>query len=186
MTNTDNREQKAGNSYQATGSRNEDRDVSQKHLNNNRSDVIIDDAIVDEKINQKKKRKFYKNLLQFFVWMILLANAYIYLQYNPAEKTSIVSSIEVLYQKAVVFAYSLVSANKAELLSEKYKFEMSFREVLELHEKYHCWTDADYTQLLHKYNELKSLSVDDYATQRIEYFDLVNVAYTKFNKDCKK
>ncbi|USN54830.1 MAG: hypothetical protein H6765_10300 [Candidatus Peribacteria bacterium] len=79
-------------------------------------DLLLDESqIVPEEINElqasylKKKKKLPMNIVEFVIGAILLVFCINYLVDHPAEKSSIISGIEVLYQKARIFTSQLTA-----------------------------------------------------------------------------
>ena len=52
-----------------------------------------------DSMNQEQKQTFVWNVMKLIVGLILLVISYGYLQNHPAEKVSVVSGFEVMYQR---------------------------------------------------------------------------------------
>jgi hypothetical protein len=99
------------------------------------TELLVDTSQADDKLTKlkenydKKRKKLSMNVIEFLVGGLLLAFCFNYLADHPAEKSSIVSGIDVLYQKVRVFVSHLTSG-KGKLLERKFEMERGFNELI--------------------------------------------------------
>lgn len=132
----------------------------------------------------KTRIKLLKNFLQLVVWIVLLWFAYQYLLSHPAEKTSIVSWIQILWQKAQIIFYGLIWGDSA-LLDDKYKVERSLKELMNTMETSKCLTMDDYNKVKEVLETVKKMDNALYKLKRFEVYNFMNVYMEKINKECK-
>lgn len=75
------------------------------------------------------KRILWQNIIKFVIGAILLGFSIQYLQTHPAEKTSIVSSFEILYEKMIVLTYKLTGRDR-EGVNAKNDMKRKFEELI--------------------------------------------------------
>ena len=94
------------------------------------------------------KRKFFTNLIELIIWLILLWMCYGYLQTHPAERISFFSWYKVIYQQTEIFFQNLFGKNW-ELLKQKYNLESYYQALITLSEEKPC-IDPEIVEDLHK------------------------------------
>ena len=57
-------------------------------------------------LNKYDKKQLRWNIIKFVIWLILLALSRGYIQKHPAEKVSVFSGFDVLWQKVEVFFHN--------------------------------------------------------------------------------
>jgi len=104
----------------------------------------------EKSISEKKsmKRKFFTNLIELIIWLILLWMCYGYLQTHPAERISFFSWYKVIYQQTEIFFQNLFGKNW-ELLKQKYNLESYYQALITLSEEKPC-IDPEIVEDLHK------------------------------------
>lgn len=104
----------------------------------------------EKSISEKKsmKKKFFNNLIELVIWLILLWMCYGYLQTHPAERISFFSWYKVIYQQTEIFFQNLFGKN-GELLKQKYNLESYYQALITLSEEKPC-IDPEIVEDLHK------------------------------------
>ena len=86
---------------------------------------------------QEIKAGFKKNTIKMIIGLILIICCFCYLQKNPAEKISIVSSYKTIAQNIEIFFQNIFSDN-GELLKQKYDLENYYEVMISLAEDKWC------------------------------------------------
>lgn len=111
----------------------------------------------------EQKRTFKNNIIKLIIWLILLWFCYGYLVNHPAEKSSIFSWFEVLWQRIEIFGRKIVN-NNPELLQRKFDYQKTYEELIKLAEEGKCikeeWLIKDINAT---YAKFKSESFSDLA-----------------------
>lgn len=101
-------------------------------------------------MDKEMKTIFRNNVIKFIIGLVLLAISYGYIQHHPAEKASIFSGFEVLYQKVELVVYKIFKKDP-EALKTKFNLEKSFDELITTAENNNCVESSVIDEL----NELK-------------------------------
>lgn len=112
-------------------------------------------------------KKFKTSLVQLIIWVILLTIVFFYLEKNPAEKQSILSWPEVLFQNFKVMFYKKFT-DKWYWLQEKYSVERTFNELVSTLNYIGC-NDNQLKEVNEVYFELKGINLDWYIENHL-YF----------------
>lgn len=100
--------------------------------------------------------------MKLVVWLVLLLISYGYLQNHPAEKVSVLSGFEVMYQRWQIWFYDLVGKDVVGL-KQKFRLVQYYEELIRTAENKKC-TDVSLLKELHdSYTTIKSLSYDELA-----------------------
>ena len=103
----------------------------------------------------REERKFVKNnLIKFVIWLILLIFSWSYIQSHPAEKASIFSGFQVLWQRVVVYVHKITNTN-SEAYAKKYDYEKTYNELINMAETKACSDPSILTELNETYLSLK-------------------------------
>lgn len=137
-----------------------------------------------EKTEEYKIKKFKKNLIKFFIWLILLSIGFVYLNQNPAEKTSMTSWISILYQKTKIFVYSIFN-NEWNIYQKKIKLENNYNELIKQLQKPNCWNIEELKEIKEKKENLKKLSLEDFKKVQEKYYKFANETYEKIKNKCQ-
>ncbi len=92
-------------------------------------------------MDQEQKSNFKSNLVKFIIWLVLLGFCYGYLQNHPAEKSSIFSWFEVLWQRIEVLWRKIINDNP-ELLQRKFDYQKTYEELIKLAADNKCIKEA--------------------------------------------
>ena len=105
-------------------------------------------------MNLSERKQLKRNIIKFVIWIILLAMSWGYLQKHPAEKVSVFSGFEVMYQKAEVFLQNTFGEGW-ELLERKYDMQKYYKELMKMAENNKCLNTDTITELETLYHNLK-------------------------------
>ncbi len=105
-------------------------------------------------MNLSERKQLKRNIIKFVIWIILLAMSWGYLQKHPAEKVSVFSGFEVMYQKAEVFLQNTFGEGW-ELLERKYSMQKYYKELMKMAENNKCLDTGTITELDTLYHNLK-------------------------------
>lgn len=133
----------------------------------------------------EEKKLLKNNIIKFIIGIILLVMSYVYIQGHPAEKISIFSWFEVMFQKVEIFVKNIFS-NQWDTLKKKYNWEKSYQELVLMAENNKCTDPKVLHEINETYNKLKEeetktleSTLPDYIKKAYEYESLVK-------KDCNK
>lgn len=110
-------------------------------------------------MDPERKSELKRNFIKFCIGLLLLWLCYVYIQKNPAEKVSIFSWFEVIYQKIQIVVRNVLWENW-ELLKRKYSLEKYYKELISTAEDKKCIDVETLNKLIHEYENLKRESVD--------------------------
>lgn len=130
-------------------------------------------------ISKEDKKQIKKNLIKFTIWIVLLLMSWSYIQQHPAEKVSVFSGFEVLYQKAEVFLQNTFGKH-GELLERKYSMEKYYKELIKMAENNKCVDVDTIKEMQEKYQSLKKekksnleYTLPEYTKKAYEYDNVV-------------
>ena len=83
-----------------------------------------------------------------------MAFSFSYIQAHPAEKASIFSGFQVLWQKVVVYVHKVTNTN-SEAYAKKFDYEKTYQELVSMAETKACSDAAILTELNETYLNLK-------------------------------
>ncbi|MFA6256187.1 MAG: hypothetical protein WC606_03305, partial [Candidatus Absconditabacterales bacterium] len=105
-------------------------------------------------MNREERVFLKRNLVKLIIGLILLGFSRSYVQSHPAEKASIFSGFQVLWQRVVVYVHKVTNTN-SEAYQKKYDYEKTYEELINMAETKKC-TDANIlTTLNETYVNLK-------------------------------
>ena len=95
--------------------------------------------MAEEKVSteNKLKKRFFHNLIELGIWIVLLLMCYWYIQTHPAERISFFSWYKVIYQQTEIFFQDLFGKN-GDLLRQKYSLESYYQVLINLAEEKYC------------------------------------------------
>jgi len=85
------------------------------------------------KMDKEERTFMRKNLIKLVIGLILLGFSLSYIQNHPAEKASIFSGFEVLWQRAVVYVHKITNTN-SEAFQKKYDYKKTYQELISMAE----------------------------------------------------
>lgn len=135
-------------------------------------------------LNAEMKKMFIGNIIKFFIGVGLLSICFAYLQKHPAEKVSVLSGFEVMYQKGTIFWHK-VFYKDADLLEKKINLQKYYKELVRTAED--CkWVDVQIVEELNKnYDEVKALKGEAMQNELAEYIRLVYKYESIVNQSCE-
>lgn len=99
-------------------------------------------------MEQTEKRILRGNIIKFIIGIVLLGFSVAYMSNHPAERASIFSGFEVLWQKLSVKVYKVVKGSSQEL-QKKYDYEKTYQELVKMWESKDC-VDPNVMTTLHE------------------------------------
>jgi len=135
-------------------------------------------------LDKEIRKMFVRNIIKFFVWTTLLIICFAYLQKHPAEKVSVLSGFEVMWQKWQLI-WHRVFYDDAELLDKRYKLQKYYKELVRTAEN--CkGIDVETLENLHEdYIVVKDLKGNALKYELAEYIRLVYQYEAVINQSCK-
>ncbi len=131
----------------------------------------------------ERKKKFPMNVVEFIVGVVLLFFCFSYLATHPAEKSSIVSGIDVIMQKVHILI-SRYTSGKNQALENKYALAKSFHEVISLAGEWKCLTEAEIRKLQEYEDALYDMSTNAFEKNEYTYETLLQWFYAKVRQRC--
>ena len=110
-------------------------------------------------LNKSDKKQLRNNIIKLVIGLILLALSRWYIQKHPAEKVSVFSWFDVLWQKIEVLRHNAFVGNW-DLLERKYSLEKYYSELINIAEWNACISSKDYDELESTYENLKNEDKD--------------------------
>lgn len=146
---------------------------------NNPHDEYSVHTVEEKIITTKDKRQIKRNIIKLLIWLILLFMSGLYLQSHPAEKVSMFSVFEVLYQKTEIFFQSTFGTH-GETLERKYSMEKYYKELVKMAENNKCLDVGVVHDIEKLYESLKKEKnrnlesvLPEYTKKAYEYDNLV-------------
>lgn len=131
-----------------------------------------------------KKTQAFSNIIEFLIWAILLVFCRFYLQTHPAEKISLFSGVEVMWQKMQV-RVSQMSPEDATLLEQKHSLEKTMQEIVLLSKENSCVDAQTKSNIVDSFSRLQAMDLETYKKQQRAFNTVVNLYYTKVKSDCE-
>jgi hypothetical protein len=131
----------------------------------------------------ERKKKFPMNVVECIVGIVLLFFCFSYLSTHPAEKSSIVSGIDVIMQKVHILI-SRYTSGKNQILENKYALAKSFHEVISLAGEWKCLTEAEIRKLQEYEDALYDMGTSDFEKNEYTYETLLQWFYAKVRQRC--
>ena len=86
-------------------------------------------------MNREEKKFVRGNIIKLIIGLILLGFSFSYIQNHPAEKASIFSGFQVLWQRVVVYVHKVTNTN-SEAFQKKFDYEKTYQEFYEKVKEY--------------------------------------------------
>jgi len=103
---------------------------------------------------REEKKFLRKNLIKLIIGLILLSFSYVYLQNHPAEKASIFSGFQVLWQRVVVYVHQVTNTN-SEAFQKKFDYEKTYQELIFIAQSENCLDPNILNELNETYLQLR-------------------------------
>lgn len=147
-------------------------------------DYFLSSEEEEENKEIDKVKRFRFNLLQLFVWLVLLFFSFRYLSENDAERASLIKWLEIIYQKIQIFGRWFLWG-EAQSLESQFTMEKSFEQLMSSYQESTCRDWKYYNEIVSKYNELKNLKSEDFAKKQDHYSIFLSQYYRNFKEGCK-
>lgn len=105
-------------------------------------------------MNQEERVFVRRNIIKFVIGLILLGFSFSYIQNHPAEKSSIFSGFEVLWQRVVVYYHKITNSDSA-AFQKKYDYEKTYKELINMAQSKSCVDPNVLTTLNETYIQLQ-------------------------------
>lgn len=105
-------------------------------------------------MNREEKVFLKKNIIKLIIGLVLLGFSFSYIQNHPAEKASIFSGFQVLWQRVVVYVHKVTNTN-SEAYAKKYDYEKTYQELVNMARNKVCVDPAVLTEINETYLKLK-------------------------------
>jgi hypothetical protein len=115
----------------------------------------------------------------------LLVFCWFYLQTHPAEKVSLFSGVEVMWQKVQIW-FSQMPAEDATLLEQKNSLEKTMQEIVLLSKENSCVDEEAKKQIANFFSNLQSMDLETYKIKNRAFNSVVSLTYKKLKSDCEK
>ncbi len=136
-------------------------------------------------INHEEKIFLRRNLVKFVIGLVLLGFSYSYIQNHPAEKSSIFSGFQILWQRVVVYYHKVTNTN-SEAFQRKYDYEKTYQELINMAQNKACVDSNVLTVINETYMNLKKEGVKTlesdlpgYIRKANEYKNMIDNCTTK-------
>ena len=116
----------------------------------------------------ERKKELKRNFIKFIIWLLLLLFCFIYIQNNPAERVSIFSWFQIIFQKVAVIYNDIVGKNW-ELLKRKYSLEKYYKELIKSAEDRKCVPVETVKKITEEYQSLKNEEIWNLETRLPSY-----------------
>lgn len=93
-------------------------------------------------------------MVKLIIGLILLWFSYSYILNHPAEKASIFSGFQVLWQRAVVYVHKITNTN-SEAFQKKFDYEKTYQELINMAENKKCVDPEVLTEITESYANLQ-------------------------------
>lgn len=121
-------------------------------------------------MDKEQKNMFYWNIVKFIVGIVLLSISYWYIQNHPAEKISILSWFEVMYERGQVFVYEIFGKDTS-TLRQKHRLEQYYQELVRVAESRSCVSPDILSDVLETSITFSQMPLEE-LTDNIAYFSL--------------
>lgn len=132
-----------------------------------------------------KKTLAITNLIEFLVWIILLAFCWFYLQTHPAEKVSLFSWVEMMREKVQMW-FSAVPDEDKTIIRQKESLEKTMQEIVLLSKESTCLDEATRSNIEASFSRLQKMDLETYKKQSKAYNTIVWLYYNKVKEGCKE
>ncbi|MEI7562934.1 MAG: hypothetical protein WCJ39_04490 [bacterium] len=131
-------------------------------------------------MEREQKKIFRNNVIKCIIGTILLLFSYGYIQNHPAERASIFSGFEIMWQRVTVYVAQLTKTNSEEL-KKKYDYEKTYDELIQMAQSKSCVNPNVLTELQETYLKLKKepiknldVALPGYQRQAVQYKTMID------------
>ena len=121
-------------------------------------------------MDKEQRNMFYWNIVKFVVGIVLLSISYGYIQNHPAEKVSILSWFQVMYERGQVFVYEIFGKDTS-VLRQKHRLEQYYQELVRIAESRSCVSPDLLSEVLETSIAFSQTSLEE-LSDTIAYFSL--------------
>lgn len=136
-----------------------------------------------QKSYQKKILKLQGNILELLIGLILLWFCVHYLGSHPAEKTSIVSWAQMMYQKIEIFVWNIFYGD-GDLRKEQNDLIRTYSDIISQITDMKCEGMVSKNLIEQKFIQLKALSLKEFAMMQDSYKMFISGQYLKIKELC--
>lgn len=134
-------------------------------------------------MDREQKIILRNNVIKCIIGIILLVFSYGYIQNHPAEKESIFSGFEVMWQRVNVYYHEVTKTNSA-ALQKKYEYEQTYAELLQMAKSKPCVNPNVITELSETSLELQKEPISNLDNTLATYRTKATVYKTMIDQ-CK-
>ncbi len=131
-------------------------------------------------MNQEERVFVRRNIIKFVIGLILLGFSFSYIQNHPAEKSSIFSGFEVLWQRVVVYYHKITNSDSA-AFQKKYDYEKTYKELINMAQSKSCvdpnvltTLNETYIQLQKEWASTLDANLPGYIRKANEYKNMID------------
>ena len=135
-------------------------------------------------MNREEKKFVRGNIIKLIIGLILLGFSFSYIQNHPAEKASIFSGFQVLWQRVVVYVHKVTNTN-SEAFQKKFDYEKTYQELMNMVEDKECADANILIELNETYISLKKERIKTLEENLPGYIRKAN-EYKRMIYDCVK
>ena len=121
-------------------------------------------------MDREQRQMFYWNIVKFVIGIILLSISYIYIQNHPAEKVSILSGFQVMYERWQLFVYDILGKDSS-VLRQKHRLNQYYQELMRLAESRSCVEPELLADIFETYMHFSQQSNEE-LSESISYFSI--------------
>lgn len=132
---------------------------------------------------KKRIKKLPMNIIECIVGIALLVLCYNYIQTHPAEKSSLLTGIDVLVQK---FRVNVMNVKNWQWEDVQRKFELMRRydEILSTALQGNCLDESDVEKIRTARKSLEDMSAGEFLEKESAYSTVSKMYYTKVKSNC--
>ena len=119
-------------------------------------------------MDKEQKNMLYRNIVKFVVGLVLLSISYTYIQNHPAEKVSILSWFQVMYERWQLFVYDMFGKDTS-VLRDKHRLHQYYQEIVREAENRTCVEPELLTDVFDTYMSF-SQSTNDELVDNMSYY----------------
>jgi hypothetical protein len=119
-------------------------------------------------MDREQREMFYWNIVKFIIGIVLLSISYIYIQNHPAEKVSILSWFQVMYERGQVFVYDIFGKDSS-VLRQKHRLNQYYQELMRLAESRSCVWPELLSNIFETYMNFSQSTIQE-LDESISYF----------------
>ena len=137
-----------------------------------------------EKLQESYATKLLKlrgNIIEFMVWVILLWFCINYLGTHPAEKTSILSWVTIMYEKVSIFVWNLLYGDGIERKGQ-IDLARTYSDIMWQVDEMHCDSIVSKQTIQKRLDELKALSPTQFGLLKDSYKLFISSQYMNIKR----